>query len=1206
MNVNHFLITLSTAGLLLLTLVIQTGARADDIDIYLNPVLNTTDQPVVMFTLDYRPDLASSISSCGFLATSTYLDATGASKPYLASGCNTFFDLLRGALKYVLQQVGPSGVKIGLAMSHAQGTGTSCTGPSAATCTNGGYIIKGAGALDTQTLRDAFYAKLDAMPTPHGNTSHSYQGKELFFELFRYFSGQGWYNMKNGYDDLLINKLEKSSTHYNLDNPDDYICTAPVSTCPIGSNTVADPTVPLKWDTTIVSGSNYISPVVAGCAKLYTINILFQVSNQEDNSDTAIKAASTAGGMGGINLAGANNKFSTVIRWMYDNDNNTTIANKQNVISYFIVDSTKVNTTTKGYAGAGQGVASLEPYTLSNDPKILVDTFTAIFKNILSTSTTFVAPTVAVNVYNRAQVQDDVYIAMFQAPDPYHARWPGNLKKYKIASRQIQDVNGLSAVDPAKGRIKASALSYWTHAADLPKAALDEVEFVDTKDGRGVDRGGAGSKIPGHELKCTPDNLTDPVCWPGDYSPGLTNPSGTITDITARKVFYDKSDGTLGALNADVATATALQSNFGGTSVGTCLSTDTDATSACNLLTYARGGVYTDVGGSTVLRGQQWMLGDLLHSRPIAVNYGTRGGYLTTYPNVRLIAGSNDGLMHMFRNTDTSQITTDLVKAPTHSDGVETWAFMPRQVMPTVKTLKADVNPTTPPHPYTVDGSPAVFIRDVNGNGNIETPDADGKNDAVWLFFGLRRGGNIYYAMDITDPDSPTLKWTITGGAGDFAELGQTWSTPQIGYMLFDGSTDPKPVLIFGGGYATNKDTHVGHNDASGVAITSTQIGSDDGIGNALFIVNADTGALVWKAVTGTYAATSSKVFHHPDLVDSIPSEISAIDTGGNGLVDRLYFGDTGGRVWRADLACKNQDGTGCTSGCKKTDGTTDCTNGWKVTPILSVGRHYTNDLTNDRRFFYPPDLAQSMDIVCTNADDTLFVTLNDGTLEDGTPCNGVVGGTSFVGTVKRLGFDAVVIGTGDRETPKDLSVKNWFYMYKDRNTATGSIPDDFATVLHNDSQLGDVSNDCLQTGTCAVGAAPDLTKGWKMRLHCQQSTIDNTCGEKNLSSALTVSGTIFFTTYIPAGGVPTACSLPEGNGLLYEVSLQQGFAVKDLSTGDGTTLDKSDRATTLASGGIPAEVVSLGGDNLRPDLVIEDAGLTAGLKTFWYEKYLR
>jgi len=177
--------------------------------------------------------------------------------------------------------------------------------------------------------------------------------------------------------------------------------------------------------------------------------------------------------------------------------------------------------------------------------------------------------------------------------------------------------------------------------------------------------------------------------------------------------------------------------------------------------------------------------------------------------------------------------------------------------------------------------------------------------------------------------------------------------------------------------------------------------------------------------------------------------------------------------------------------------------------------------------------------------------------------------------------------------------------MYKDRYVKTGSIPDAFPTVLHGDTQLGDVSNDCLQTNTCA--SPPDLTKGWKMRLHCQQDTIDNTCGEKNLSSALTLSGTIFFTTYIPPGSGGTACSLPEGNGLLYAVSLQQGFAVENFYLGNGAVLAKPDRATALASGGIPSEVVSLGGGRiLRSDLKIDDVKVQTGFKTFWYEKYFR
>jgi type IV pilus assembly protein PilY1 len=379
-------------------------------------------------------------------------------------------------------------------------------------------------------------------------------------------------------------------------------------------------------------------------------------------------------------------------------------------------------------------------------------------------------------------------------------------------------------------------------------------------------------------------------------------------------------------------------------------------------------------------------------------------------------------------------------------------------------------------------------------------------------------------------------------------------------------------VLLFGGGYNPNKDTHPGHKNANGEAITETQKGSNDTGGNAFFIVNADTGELIWKAIKGTGAATN-RVFQHPNLTDSIPSEVTAVDTNGNQLIDRAYFGDTGGRLWRVDLYCHDQtgDATACPSFCENSDGSDCSARGWKVTPLLSVGRHYNDALQDDRRFFYAPDFVRTKDSAGR--------------------------------------YDAIILGTGDRENPKDTAVKNWFYMYKDRYVQTNSIPDAFTTVVHSDSELGDVSDDCLQTGTCST--SPNLNKGWKMRLRCQLSTIDNTCGEKNLAPAVTLSGTIFFTTYLPPGISGTACTLPEGNGLFYEVSLQQGLAVEDFFAGNGETLDWRDRATILASGGIPAEVVSLGGsgshgDILRPDLSVATPKVKNVFKTFWYEKYLK
>ncbi len=1164
MNIKRAFVMLSTAGLMLLALTPQNGARADDIDIYVDPVTNAAEAPMVMFSIEYAPNTGATICQTGACPPNIVaLHTHGHMVENPATTKIEHFMMLRGVLNKFIKSL--KGVKIGLMFPHDDTcTGSVKSGPTADKCSNGGYFLHGFKLMqegDGNGNKAAIKSTLNAMPVPQGGLSHKYQGKEMFFEFYRYLSGRAWYNGHNGWNDYAtLNNL-------NLDSEADSAYNA-------GLN--------LKWDAAIESGANYISPITDAtkCAKIYTVNILGDqiAAGVDSQSDTAIKATIANGGIPGIPQVN-NLSFNQVLKALFLNDVSP-VEGKQTVTSYFVVNEGKINTATRSYAGGGIGVGSAEPYALTENPDKLIGILEQIFRNILSISTTFVAPTVAVNVYNRAQVLDDIFIAMFQAPDPMKPLWPGNLKKYTLGTnlasgeREIQDATGAFAVDPAKGRIKAEALSLWTYPAALPKPAADELEFTAGKDGRGVDRGGAGSKIPGFRLKCVPDNASDPDCHPGDESPGLTNPAAATntTNTTARKVFYDKVDGattTLADLNANVATATALHGNFSGNVIGDCSAADAVAnpSSTCNLLIYARGGEYVDhdnnAGTANVLRGRNWVengwiLGDLLHSRPLAVNYGARSGYSTDNPDVRLIAGSNDGLMHMFRNTAAGLTAPP---TPNASDGVETWAFMPREVMPVVKKLKSGVGP--PIHPYTMDGSPVVFISDVDGDGNIETGD-----DKVWLFFGMRRGGKSIYALNITNPDNPTFMWKITQGPGDFAQLGQTWSTPQVGYMLFDGSQTARPVLIFGGGYNPNKDTHPGHTNAAG-PITETLKGSNDTDGNAFFIVNAETGELVWKAIQGNGAATA-KVFQHPDLTDSIPSEVTAVDSNGNQLIDRAYFGDTGGRLWRADLYCHNQDGATCPSFCQNADGSPCSTTGWKVTPLLSVGRHVSlefDNLTNDRRFFNAPDFARTKD-----------------------------------GTGR---FDAIIIGSGDREAPKDTAVKNWFYMYKDRYIQTNSIPDAFTTVVHND--LGDVSDDCLQTGTCGA-SSPNLAKGWKMRLHCQLGgTFDNTCGEKNLAPALTLGGTIFFTTYIPAGASGAACTLPEGSGLFYEVSLQEGFAVEDLFAGNGATKDWRDRATLLASGGIPAEAVSIGGgDLLRPDLKVTPAPARTVFKAFWYEKYLK
>jgi type IV pilus assembly protein PilY1 len=1045
-----------TTSLAMLIFVIG-AARADDTDVYFNPDadLPPGSQPMVMFSLDYRPNLGSTACNgdeCDKFIAEGYLKATG---PY------TVFDVFRAAVRKVFDPL--DGVRVGLMLNHDDRNG--CEGPSGAKsgCSNGGYIAMGFENFDTTDSNGAkarFHNILAAMPTPQGGQNHAYQGKELFFEFFRYLTGQGVYNGHNGYRDYF------SDVTVNLD--------------------VDDPAI--SWDSSIESGAHlkrlYTSPLsaVASCAKIYTVNTLFQVTNVEDHSDAAIADPIATGGFGSVQET-----FPDVLQYLNDADlaNGTygsvpDLDDKQNVTSYFVVDPGKLNNTTNAYARAGgTGVA----LPLSDNPDELVATLEEIFKEILSVSTTFVAASVPVNVFNRAEITDNVYIALFQVDGERRPYWVGNVKKLRLdgandssSTATLVDATGTPAI-AADGRIRFDALTSWTVPGALPPPDIDAGE-VAGRDGRVVARGGAGQRVPGF-MAGSPQEIN-----------GL--PGG-------RTIYYDRTSSSLSNLDVDGATATALMSDFQ-------VATDREAE---ELIAYARGLDVDDLDGdSDTNEAREWIFGDALHSRPLPINYGSIGGFSDPgNPAIYLAVGSNDGMLRMIRNT-----------APDGAEsGQEVWAFMPRAAMAAQKVLRANALITK--HPYTIDGAPVTYMQDVNQDGSIVA----GDGDRVYLYVGMRRGGKAYYAFDITNPESPSLMWTIDK-SGDFSELGYTFSNPRVGLIRTPGG--PRAAVMFAGGYDTNKDTRGSE-------------GTDDSEGNALYVVDAETGALIWKARGGS--SGSGSVFEHPDLVDSIPSTLSVADTDGDGFTDRMVVGDTGGNIWRADI-----QGTDVSS--------------WKLTLLASVGRHSSGSsgVATDRRFFHRPDLVPS---------------------KDG---NGL--------------FDAVVIGTGNRADPLDKGgmTENYTYMIKDRHTAPGSAVN--TGLDHGD--FGDVTSNCLQTGgPCAV----NLTNGWRLGLEEP--------GEKVLATALTITGKVFFTSYLPQSGTgATACSPSEGAGRLYAVALQDAKAVinYDSSDDDPSNPDepttKNDRSVELRSLGIPAEVVSVPPNKiLRPDLQIDNVDATTRWRTYWY-----
>ena len=102
-----------------LTLAASMPTQADDIDIYYGPQSALGSEPLVMFTLDYRPNLGSIVCNsgvCQFLIDEGYL-------PVQAS--YTFFEMLRAVLKKVIDPL--QRVRVGLMTEEGHSCACSST-----------------------------------------------------------------------------------------------------------------------------------------------------------------------------------------------------------------------------------------------------------------------------------------------------------------------------------------------------------------------------------------------------------------------------------------------------------------------------------------------------------------------------------------------------------------------------------------------------------------------------------------------------------------------------------------------------------------------------------------------------------------------------------------------------------------------------------------------------------------------------------------------------------------------------------------------------------------------------------------------------------------------------------------------------------------------------------------------------------------------
>jgi type IV pilus assembly protein PilY1 len=294
-------------------------------------------------------------------------------------------------------------------------------------------------------------------------------------------------------------------------------------------------------------------------------------------------------------------------------------------------------------------------------------------------------------------------------------------------------------------------------------------------------------------------------------------------------------------------------------------------------------------------------MGDSLHSQPAAIVYGGP----PANPDVVVFTATNDGYVH----------------AVDASTGEELWTFIPREHLQNLPRLF--FNSEAPYKFYGVDGDIVPVVKDVDNDGVVDP----GDGDFVYIIFGMRRGGNFYYALDVTDKNAPKIKWRI--GTPDF---GQTWSSPSVARVAMNdpGLNNDKAVVIFGGGYDTAHDT---------MAHPSTP----DAKGAGVYFVDLQSGNVLWRA--GRDANADLQL---PGLTRSIATQVRVIDLTGDGFADRMYASDMGGQILRFDIFNgKSPSGSG-----------TDALVTGGVVAQLGAEGSGSPGVEDTRRFYAAPDVS--------------------------------------------------------------------------------------------------------------------------------------------------------------------------------------------------------------------------------------------------------
>ena len=845
-------------GGLMLAGALSLGATAaEDVDIFGGKGGNPTD-PNVLIVIDSSSNWNSTLSpnacNTGNMANDT---------KFAAEVC---------ALRTVLGVL-PERMRLGIMMFAESGT-------------NGGYVrfaVRNMTVQNKQAMSDMLANWVqNGVGTDNSGSNQPY-GK-VMFEAFKYFGGGGTGKMPQGAQAFGPIAFAGGQSNNAGAYRRDYAGNNTGGASQANGNRAADKygasnTIDTGGVNALPSAASntYTSPINFPCAKNFIIFI--SNGNPSVGGDSGTPDAATLftniGGSATDRVRSAGSEIHASLmdefaRHFFKNDvsdkDGDQVIRTYTIAVYALTNAGAISNTDqqmiklmKSAANVGGG-----KYFAATQAGDISKALLSILNEVQAVNSVFVSASLPVSVNTQGTFLNQVYMGLFRPDAGGSPRWLGNLKQFKFIQDPgtgdifLADSLGNRAVNPATGFITPTAVSFWTSDstfwANDPKGIPPSKS--DSPDGDVVEKGGTAN-VQRNALLTTQTTRTLYTCPAGGCAAGTLNYAFNNTNITgaaAQAVFGAATPAELTLLVDWI----RGQDNAGGATLSPAVIGQAPcdpAVAGCLWVPGEQG-----PGWTTTVRAS--LQGDVLHSRPVVLNYSTALGHAVDGPYI--FYGSNDGFLRAVKGGQAA------------GDGVEVWSFIAPEFFGKFKRLRYQepiwLNPGTDPAAVAIAQTKDYFF-----DGPIGVyEDATTSPPTKWIFVTSRRGGRMIYAFDVTNPNQPVFKWKKTNV--DLPFLGQTWSLP-VAFKL-TGVADP--FLVFGAGYDPGEDvTPVVNNN----------------VGRGIYVLNASTGAPLRFINTSVNAGAVTR----PIASDmAFLAKIAA--SGGFGDVYRGYVGDLDGNVWRLDI----------------------------------------------------------------------------------------------------------------------------------------------------------------------------------------------------------------------------------------------------------------------------------------------------------------